>query len=357
MSRFLGSSRKTHSEPASGSATPKSFESDRAFDPELNADIVFAGHLGHLTASQEEALKTFKEKLTAAGLYIPASEDGSTEPSHDDVLLLRFLRARGFQPDAALAQFRSAMEWRKKHDVENLYATGFTVEEFEDSKRYYPRWTGRRDKNGMPLYVYKISALEPLQRELEAIPAERRYQRIIGLYELMCNFYCKLCTYLPHPSSPTPISSTTSIIDLGDAGFSMMFRLRNHFQEASKLATANYPETLSSIVVVNCPSFFPTIWSWLKGWFDEGTRNKIHILSKDPESLSTLLKLVHAKDLPKMYGGELEWTFEDGPNLDDEAKAVLPGGEMPKGPVIFDLKTGTVQKPTPPSAPSTESKS
>jgi hypothetical protein len=97
----------------------------------------------------------------------------------------------------------------------------------------------------------------------------------------MCLFSFNLCTYLPHPSSPTPISSTSNIIDmgkglhhlfprralncsLGDAGFSMMFRLRNHFQEASKLATANYPETLSSIIVVNSPSFFPTIWSWIK---------------------------------------------------------------------------------------------
>ena len=74
-------------------------------------------------------------------------------------------------------------------------------------------------------------------------------------------------------------------------------------------------------------------------------------MGKDPESLATLLKLVHAKDLPKMYGGELEWTFADEPNLDDDAKAVLPGGQIPKGPAIFDSKTGTVRKPTAPSAP------
>lgn len=86
MSRFLG--KKTHSEPASGTQTPKSFDSERNFDPEVNADVVFAGHLGHLTASQEEALKTFKEKLGAAGLYTPAKEDEGTEASHDDVVLL-----------------------------------------------------------------------------------------------------------------------------------------------------------------------------------------------------------------------------------------------------------------------------
>jgi hypothetical protein len=74
-------------------------------------------------------------------------------------------------------------------------------------------------------------------------------------------------------------------------------------------------------------------------------------LGKDPESLTTLQKLIHPKDLPKMYGGELEWTFDDEPNLDDDAKAALPGGEMPKGPAIFDAKTGAVRKPSAPFAP------
>ena len=81
----------------------------------------------------------------------------------------------------------------------------------------------------------------------------------------MTHFAFQLCTHLPHTGSPTtPVTASTSIIDLGDASFSSMFRLRNHFQEASKLATANYPETLGTIVVVNSPSFFPTVWSWIK---------------------------------------------------------------------------------------------
>ncbi|RXW22860.1 hypothetical protein EST38_g2987 [Candolleomyces aberdarensis] len=280
--------KKSASAPVSGTATPKGGKADSVFDPiEIETEPHFVGHLGHLTESQLEALKDFKDQLAKEGLYTPASEDGSTDASHDDTTLLRFLRARSFQPEAAVKQFQSAAAWRQKHDVDNLYASGFTVEEFEDSKRFYPRWTG---------------------------------------------------------SPVTPVSASTSIIDMGDASFSSMFRLRNHFQEASKLATANYPETLGTIVVVNSPSFFPTIWSWIKGWFDEGTRHKIHVLGKEPGS--TLLNLVDAANLPKIYGGELDWTFtSDGPNLDDEIKAVLPGGEMPKGPAVFNLKTGTVEKP------------
>lgn len=58
----------------------------------------------------------------------------------------------------------------------------------------------------------------------------------------------------------------------------------------------------------------------------------MHVLGKDPGP--TLRTLIDPADLPKAYGGELEWTFEDEPALDDAAKGVI--GEMPKGPVVFE---------------------
>lgn len=59
--------------------------------------------------------------------------------------LSRFLRARRFDPHKASKQFADAEAWRAKHNVEALYAT-FPVDEFENTRRFYPRWTGRRDK-------------------------------------------------------------------------------------------------------------------------------------------------------------------------------------------------------------------
>ncbi|KAL0066214.1 hypothetical protein AAF712_006839 [Marasmius tenuissimus] len=239
------------------------------------------GHSGHLTAAQEKSLEEFKQSLQKEGLYNPGEE--STVPSRDDATLLRFLRARKFDVKGALKQYSDTQRWRKKHDVDNLFTT-FPVDEFEDTRRFYPRWTGRRDK----------------------------------------------------------------------VTFGAMWALRNHLQEASKLATANYPETLHTIVVVNSPSFFPTIWRWIsvsflaleaidsvkesltsrpltQGWFDEGTRKKIHVLGLDPGSV--LRELINPADLPKTYGGELEWKYEDDPNLDSETKKVIEC--MPKGPYTF----------------------
>lgn len=171
----------------------------------------------------------------------------------------------------------------------------------------------------------------------------------IVLYEAMVRYILPLCSKLPHPMA-TPISSVTTIIDLEDISFGAMWSLRNHLQEASRLATANYPETLNVTVVVNSPSFFPKIWNWisvgflfsllwgmiksfilLQNWFDEGTRSKIYVLGKDPGTM--LYKIMEIKDLPKAYGGELEWVFEDSPLLDEDAEQEI--GVMPKGPVVF----------------------
>ncbi|KAK7676368.1 hypothetical protein QCA50_020672 [Cerrena zonata] len=303
---------------------------------DIHVDVL-AGHLGHLTEEQQKAFAAFKENLTNSKLF--TSESVSQLASHDDPTLLRFLRARRFDPLKAQKQFSDAEAWRTKHDVNELYAT-FPPDEFESAKRFYPRWTGRRDKNGLPVYVYRLASLQgALQKELGTIPAERRYQRIVSLYEFMTRFVFQLCTTLPHPTEPTPISCVTTIIDLEQVSLTAMWNLRSHLAEASTLATANYPETLNTIAVVNSPSFFPTIWGWIKGWFDEGTRRKVHVLGKDPGP--TLRTLIDPANLPKTYGGELEWKFEDEPALDQDAKNLI--GEMPKGPVL--LENGKVTRP------------
>lgn len=77
--------------------------------------------------------------------------------------------------------------------------------------------------------------------------------------------------------------------------------------------------------------------------FDEGTRNKIHILSA-ADLTSTLSAHMPLSSIPRKYGGTLDWTFgESGPNLDAEAREVLhmeQGEEMPSGPLRWERGEG-----------------
>jgi len=155
----------------------------------------------------------------------------------------------------------------------------------------------------------------------------------------MVRFASPLCSSLPHPNQETPISQVTSIIDIGDASLRQLWSLRNHLQEASQLANANYPETLGPTLVVNCPSFFATVWEWVKGWFDPGTQKKIYILGGNPGK--TIFSLIDPENVPECYGGTLKWAPGDPPALDDDAKRAI--GAMPRGPYI--VVDGKVVRP------------
>ena len=85
----------------------------------------------------------------------------------------------------------------------------------------------------------------------------------VVLYECMTRFVLPLCDHVPH-EPPTSVSTVMTIIDLADVSLTAMWSLRSHLQQASTMATANYPETLDTIAIVNSPSFFPTVWNWVK---------------------------------------------------------------------------------------------
>lgn len=93
-------------------------------------------------------------------------------------------------------------------------------------------------------------------------------------------------------------------------------------QDASVLATAHYPETLDRIFIIGAPSFFPTVWGWIKRWFDPVTVSKIFILGRN-EITPTLEKFMEPASIPKKYGGRLDWKWGDMPDLDEETRAAL----------------------------------
>jgi hypothetical protein len=62
----------------------------------------------------------------------------------------------------------------------------------------------------------------------------------------------------------------------------------------------------------------------------------VHVLGRAalPASQEVLHTLIDPRDLPKEYGGELDWKFEDSPALDEDAKSAL-GGKMTYGPAWY----------------------
>lgn len=116
------------------------------------------------------------------------------------------------------------------------------------------------------------------------------------------------------------------------------WNLKAHMQAASTLATAHYPETLDRIFIVGAPMFFSTVWGWIKRWFDPITVSKIFILGSH-EVKSTLEAFVDPANIPKQYGGELEFNWGELPNLDPAVHETVRWENgytaFPTGPMVW----------------------
>ncbi|KAL1882898.1 hypothetical protein Daus18300_000536 [Diaporthe australafricana] len=310
------------------------------------------GHLGHLTPDEEAALKGFKVYLQEKGLYQPGPP-----PSHDDPTLLRFLRARKWAIPDAYTQFKGTEEWRKAIQLDVLYDT-IDVEAYEQSRSLYPQWTGRRDRRGIPLYLFEIRHLDSKSISAYEKSVDKTYSkaapppasmhtaakliRLFALYENLTRFAQPLCTQLTDREHPrTPITLSTNIVDVGGVSLKQFWNLKSHMQAASQLATAHYPETLDRIFVIGAPAFFSTVWAWVKRWFDPVTVSKIFILSHS-EVLPVLTSFIDPSNIPRKYGGTLDFAWGDAPNLDpvirDAADWEGPAKEkpaFPRGPAYW----------------------
>ncbi|OAX77563.1 hypothetical protein ACJ72_08137 [Emergomyces africanus] len=227
------------------------------------------GFLNHLSPQQSEALQGFKSVLIEEELY--TAPHGETPASHDDSTLLRFLRARRFDVKGAVDQFKATEEWRKTNQIDTLYQN-FDVDSYEDARRVYPQWTGRRDRRGIPIYVFVIRNLNSKNMAAYSSGASTsktttthasskvsaRLLRLFALYENMIRFVLPLCSDLERPHPETPIVNTTNIVDISGVGLKQFWNLKGHMQEASMLATAHYPETLDRIF----PSPIPPKWTY-----------------------------------------------------------------------------------------------
>ncbi|CAI6338884.1 unnamed protein product [Periconia digitata] len=290
-----------------------------------------SGHFAHLSENQQVQLQEFKQLCQAGGYYTPAGTDGTSEASHDDETLLRFLRARRFVPQEAYKQFQDTENWRKENNIDDLFLT-IEVEEFEQTRRLYPQWLGRRDKRGIPVYLFEVAPLnsknisnyeKDLAKAKTTSPkVATKNLRLFALYESLTRFVQPLCSSVKRNNPETPISQSNNIVDISGVGLKQFWNLKNHMQDASQLATAHYPETLDRIFIIGAPGFFPTVWGWVKRWFDPITVSKIFILS--PQNVyPTLTQYIDPENIPKKYGGQLDFKWGDMPHLEPELDAQI----------------------------------
>lgn len=286
---------------------------------------------------QAKAFAELKALCEKNKIYWPASEiEGYPAEGHnDDNNLLRFLVARSYDPQAAYKQYSASAAWRRKVALVQTY-DNTDIQVFERMNRVQPQWTGHRDRTGIPVNVYVLSEIRP--EDLAQVAKEDPGLSSVFLpAEYITNFAHPLCNRVQNDG--IVINKSTNIVDLSNVGLRKFWNLRSLLQTASSMATAHYPETVERIFIVGAPYFFPTIWSLVTRWFDPATTKKIFVLSAS-EATEKLTEFIAPENLPKRFGGMLDWTFPTLPLPDAETEAIIGNlaDKWVKGPIRYISK-------------------
>ncbi|KAK2576328.1 hypothetical protein KPH14_005689 [Odynerus spinipes] len=242
-----------------------------------------------------------------------------TQPHHDDRFLLRWLRARNWNPEAAEKMLRSSLEWRKQWDADK-------IEKWNQPQvlhDYLPHGLSGFDKDGAPVVIIPFAGFDVYG----ILHAVSRRDVIMSLIKNLEN-YLNLCNEQAKKHGPLA-GQVTVIFDM--EGFNLKQYMWRPAGEVIinmlQMYEANYPEILKMCYIINAPKMFAFAFAIAKKFMDAYTLSKIQIFKADPPKWkSAILELIPRDQLPAHFGGTL--TDTDGnPKL---ASKICQGGKVPK---------------------------
>jgi len=222
------------------------------------------GHLGNLTPDQENALKAVKTIENLPERY-------------DDLMLLRFLRARQFDAAKTTEMLKNDIEWRKKMGADTALESWPKNKWYKQCLDYWPSAFHGVDKYGNPVYFERLGNIDP-KSFVGSISQEDLVQYHIWAME-------RIEAKMREGYKNGTVHA--SAIDLGVlyvedmGGFGMRHFNKaglNMVQMLSAIDQDHYPETLRKVIAINVPSLFSAVWKIVSPWLDPITQGKIDLL-------------------------------------------------------------------------------
>lgn len=264
--------------------------------------------LTELTNGQRVALQQFRQSVSDV-----------LNETHDDYFLVRWLRARKWNPEAAEKMLRANLKTRAMWNVDNLEKWDIPVA----LKEYLPYGLIGYDKEGSPIIVcpfykfdiwgtlhcvtrfdfqrYLVLLLERFMRagyEQSKLHGPNARQMVV--FFDMAEFNLK--QYVWRPAAECVISTV-------------------------KQYEANYPEVLKMCYIVNAPKIFSVAFNFVKKFLDEYTVSKIKIYKKGSDDWKeAFFSHVDPDVFPKCFGGNYVDEYGD-PNCKSK---IVWGGKIPR---------------------------
>lgn len=307
MSSFDSSSATTDSETSSIVPTNADFSTPCPFSyPEKTLGSGDNRFLHHLSPENEHLLETLRNWFISESLNIL---DLGKFGLHPDLTLLRYLRANNMNLEKSKAHLLRNIQWRKDMSVDDINANhpnDNLGEGLHLLTQYLPHWQYGFDKTGRPV-LYKQYAKFDATSIKKIVPFENVVRYHVWEQELVV----RLCTEQSYRHQKI-IETITVVIDVKDMRLAQVnFDFLQLIRMCGDVDSAQYPEILGRLYIINTPSAFPMVWRLIKAWLDPVVASKIEICGGPSTWQSKLLDFIGEENLPANYGGKLPALHED----------------------------------------------
>lgn len=279
--------------------------SGRGDDPPLpyhpeNSKVFEPGYHPHLTDVHKEGLRQIAAMVDADEevrdlFYNQGDSENAT------LRLLRFLRARKFEPNNSFAMLKKDLLWRR--DV-----VGFKMKcelaqdilkcDLNEIHKYFPCWIQGYDKQHRPVSYRQFGKLE-----IWSVMKITTMDRLVKFHAWESEMSLRL---MEIKSRETGYNIETMVVIIDAAGWSMKLATGDAFTFIKGMATTDadhYPERLGTLLIINAPSVLSFAWKIISAFLDDVTKAKISIMSSPLEWQPKLFALVDKEQVPRMYGG------------------------------------------------------
>ncbi|XP_012563299.1 SEC14-like protein 5 [Hydra vulgaris] len=292
-------------------------------------EAYIARYLGNLSMKEENHLMQLRRRFQVAHVGKMPSE----------AVMLRFLRARDVNLDKAFEMLKNSLHWRRTHHVDTILDTWKPPDQLLE---YYPGGWHYNDKEGRPVYIVRLGTMD-FKGLLKTVGEDGFVKHVVSINEEGLK-KCREATEI----YAKPITNWTLIIDL--EGLSMRHLWRPGVRAVLRIievVQANYPETMSRLLIIRAPKVFVVLWTLLYPFIDENSRKKFLIYTGDdyqgPGGLEDYLMKEY---IPNFLGGPCECHLPVGKVVPKSFYKFEPTGES--NWMETDLyHTGQVVKGTP----------
>lgn len=240
-----------------------------------------------LSASENRKAREKLREITLWGVPLLPSK------SHEgtDIVLTKFLKAKGFKVHDAFEMLRKTLKWRREYNVDSV------LEETSEVDVEKLVCIGSRDNEGHPLYFNVYAALKDKNLYNELFGSQENCEQFL---RLRVRYMEKGIRLLNFKAGGT--DALVQITDLKNLPGSTMKELRLVTKKCMMLLQNYYPELIYRDIIVNAPFWYYASHVLSSKLLSQRTKKKF-VFARPNKVTKTLLKFIAPEYLPAEYGG------------------------------------------------------